>query len=102
MGNQGHAGEGVRLSREWIQAGLIGPVHEAHIWTTLVWPQGMKERPTADPVSAQMDWDRWLGRAPYRDFNHAYHPAVWRGWRDFGSGAWVTWAAIPWTPPAGV
>ena len=26
MGNQGHAGDGVRLVREWVQAGLIGNV----------------------------------------------------------------------------
>ena len=29
MGNNGHAGEGLRLTREWIQAGAIGAVREA-------------------------------------------------------------------------
>jgi len=48
MGNQGHSGEGARLINEWIQAGLIGPVHEVHVWTNrpiIYWPQGLP-RPT--------------------------------------------------------
>src|SRR5574341_1048355 len=32
MGNQGHAGEGVRVMREWVEAGLIGTVREVHLW----------------------------------------------------------------------
>jgi len=48
MGNQGHSSEGARLINEWIQAGLIGPVHEVHVWTNrpiVFWPQGLP-RPT--------------------------------------------------------
>src|SRR6202795_2742921 len=33
MGNQGHSSEGARLVNEWIQAGVIGPVRELHVWT---------------------------------------------------------------------
>ncbi|HYW80985.1 MAG TPA: Gfo/Idh/MocA family oxidoreductase, partial [Thermoguttaceae bacterium] len=33
MGNNGHAGEGLRLTREWIQAGAIGKVTEVHCWS---------------------------------------------------------------------
>jgi predicted dehydrogenase len=39
MGNQGHAAEGVRKLREWIEAGLIGTVREVHFWTNRpIWP----------------------------------------------------------------
>lgn len=31
MGNNGHAGEGLRLTREWIRAGAIGTVREVHV-----------------------------------------------------------------------
>lgn len=44
MGNQGHSREGARLVNEWIQAGLIGPVREVHVWTNRpvgYWPQGI-------------------------------------------------------------
>ncbi len=33
MGNQGHAGDGTRKIREWIDAGAIGTVREVHYWT---------------------------------------------------------------------
>jgi predicted dehydrogenase len=42
MGNQGHSSEGARLINEWIAAGVIGPVHEVHVWTNRpagYWPQ---------------------------------------------------------------
>jgi predicted dehydrogenase len=48
MGNQGHSGEDARLINEWIAAGIIGPVHEVHVWTNrpvVYWPQGLP-RPT--------------------------------------------------------
>ncbi|HEY4659838.1 MAG TPA: Gfo/Idh/MocA family oxidoreductase, partial [Gemmatimonadaceae bacterium] len=44
MGNQGHSSEGARLINEWIAAGIIGPVHEVHVWTNRpvgFWPQGV-------------------------------------------------------------
>jgi predicted dehydrogenase len=42
MGNQGHSSEGAALINEWIQAGIIGPVREVHVWTNRpIWPQGI-------------------------------------------------------------
>jgi predicted dehydrogenase len=54
MGNQGHSSEGARLVNEWIQAGIIGPVREVHVWTNrpvVYWPQGVP-RPTGSPAAA--------------------------------------------------
>ena len=51
MGNNGREGEGWRRLCEWIWAGAIGDVQEAHIWTDRAgipshfwWPQGGKGR----------------------------------------------------------
>jgi len=33
MGNMGHSTDGAALVNEWIQAGVIGPVREVHVWT---------------------------------------------------------------------
>jgi len=95
MGNQGMAFEGNRLINEWIWDGAIGPVREVHVWsdrptsrgrTPLWWPQGI-ERPTDTPaVPPTLDWDLWLGPAPFRAYHPAYAPFRWRGWWDFGSG----------------
>src|SRR5512133_3798980 len=73
MGNQGHASDGVRQVREWVQAGVIGDVKEAHIWTNRpVWPQAMKRPEKTDPVRAGLDWNLWLGVAPERPFQDAW------------------------------
>ncbi len=88
MGIQGHAKEGARLLCEWIEADILGPVHEVHIWTDRpIWPQAI-ERPveTLRPPRT-LDWDLWLGTAPERPYHSAYAPFVWRGWWDFGTGA---------------
>jgi predicted dehydrogenase len=89
MGNQGSASDGLRRAVECIQAGIIGQVHQAHIWTNRpIWPQGMGRPPGADPVPDTLNWDIWIGPAPMRPFKaDVYEPFKWRGWLDFGTGA---------------
>ena len=93
MGNQGMAFEGNRLINEWIWDGAIGPVREVHAWSDrpshngeLFWAQGVERPKDTPPVPKTLDWDLWLGPAPYRPYHPAYHPFRWRGWWDFGSG----------------
>ena len=89
MGNQGSAADGLRRAVETIQDGLIGQVHQVHVWTNRpVWPQGMDRPVGDDPVPTTLDWDTWIGPAPMRPYKDAqYTPFVWRGWQDFGTGA---------------
>src|SRR5512136_1771101 len=95
MGIQGHSGEGIRLVVEWVRAGLIGEVREVDGWCDLsyypwghaYWSSQWGERPTDTPtVPAGLDWDLWIGPAPFRPYHPAYHPLVWRCWWDFGVG----------------
>jgi predicted dehydrogenase len=95
MGNQGMAFEGNRLMIEWLEDGAIGPVREVHIWSDrpthcgklpLYWAQGVERPKEHPPVPATLDWDLWLGPAPWRPYHPAYAPFRWRGWWDFGSG----------------
>jgi predicted dehydrogenase len=88
MGNQGHAGEGARLICEWIWDGAIGDVFEVHCWTDRpIWPQGVDAPMEIPSVPSTLDWDVWLGPAPFRPYHPAYHPFKWRGLWDFGTGA---------------
>jgi predicted dehydrogenase len=105
MGNQGSASDSLRRAVEVVQAGLIGEVRQAYVWTNRpIWPQGLVRPPGADPVPAGLDWNLWLGTAPWRDYkdewpassttggngrrrNKVYAPFSWRGWLDFGTGA---------------
>lgn len=91
MGNQGHAHEGLRLLKEWHQAGVLGEVRELHSWTDRpIWPQGVnppdhsKMMPVVPPT---LDWNLWLGVAANREYDPAYAPFTWRGYWDFGTGA---------------
>jgi len=82
------ASESTRQLCEWIWAGAIGPVREVINWSNRpVWPQGIDRPKDTPPVPEGFDWDLWLGPAPYRPYNPAYHPFKWRGWLDFGTGA---------------
>ncbi len=67
MGNQGSAADGLRRAVETIQDGLIGQVHQVHVWTNRpVWPQGMDRPLGEDPIPDTLDWDKWIGPAPMR------------------------------------
>jgi len=91
MGNQGHAGEGMRMLKEWLNAGLLGEVREMHSWTNRpIWPQGVgapDHSKMLPVVPSTLDWDLWLGVAQPREYDPAYAPFNWRGYWDFGTGA---------------
>ena len=87
MGNQGTASSALRQSAAMIRAGAVGAVNELHVWTNRpIWPQGGPRNP-AKPVPPTLNWDMWLGPAPFREYADGYHTFAWRGWWDFGTGA---------------
>ncbi len=89
MGNQGTAGDALRRAAHWLKNGAIGKVRELHVWTDRAkgwWPQGVERSAPGTPPSS-LPWDLWLGVAPQRPYAQGYHPFVWRGWWDFGTGA---------------
>ena len=94
MGNQGHSYESMRVLKEWLDDGAIGDVREVQAWTDR--PVGgqiysdfaVRARPEETvAVPPALDWDLWLGPAPFRPYHPAYHPITWRAWVDFGTGA---------------
>ena len=88
MGNEGHSNDEVRMVAELIHAGVIGDVHEVHASTNRpIWPQGLHRPAEVHAVPDYLDWDLFLGTAPFRPYNEAYHPWSWRAWWDFGTGA---------------
>ncbi|HJZ59531.1 MAG TPA: Gfo/Idh/MocA family oxidoreductase [Gemmataceae bacterium] len=105
MGNQGSALNGLRRAVELVQSGILGPIHEAHVWTNRpahYWKQApdITSRPKEAPVPKHVHWDEWLGPAAERPYavredkkdgtltrKPAYHPHDWRGYWEFGTGA---------------
>ena len=101
MGIQMHAQENMRQVVELVQANVIGPVREAHVWVSRAWGLQSEEaakrnkdiihvtdRPKeAMTPPAHLDWDLWLGPAPERQFHNVYVPGPrWYRWYDFGNG----------------
>ena len=88
MGNERHSGAGIRRAVEMIWGGGLGPIREVHCWTNRPqWPQGVGRPRAKLPTPTELAWDLWLGPAPQRSYDPAYHPYRWRGWLDFGTGA---------------
>ena len=92
LGNQGHSSEQIRMMCEWIWDGAIGDIRQVYAWSSR--PSGgaafavnMKRPADRPPIPEGLDWDLWLGPAPYRPYHPAYLPFKWRGWVDFGTGA---------------
>jgi len=85
LGTQIHAGENYRRVVELIRSGAIGPVGEVHVCFGR--GRGGMDRPKeTPPVPPTLDWDLWLGPAPYRPYHPCYVPANWRSWWDFANG----------------
>jgi predicted dehydrogenase len=88
MGNQGSSGDGVRTACAWAWAGEIGDVRKVDVWSSRpIWPQGLDTPTVAMKVPKTLDWNLFIGHMPFRPYNDAYHPWNFRGWWDFGTGA---------------
>lgn len=90
MGIQVNASIGYRMAVQMIRDGAIGKVKRVYAWSNKA---AGNYRPTGprpigeDSVPATLDWDAWLGVAPWRPYKQGiYHPTWWRGWQDFGVG----------------
>lgn len=89
MGNQGISAAQLRRDAELLRAGAIGAIREVHCWTDRPgkwWKQGLARPTEFPPVPAGLNWDLWIGPAPYRPYHPAWAHFLWRGWWDFGTG----------------
>jgi len=78
-----------RVLQELILDGAIGHVRQIHGWSKrdrFITARGIARPKKTPPVPNMLNWDLWLGPAPYRPYHPAYLPFRWRGWWDFGTG----------------
>jgi len=98
MGNQGRTTNGIRLAKEWYEAGVLGEVKEVIAWQGKI---NFKEDvyfgkpksfpPQEHPVPNGLDWNLWQGPVEERPFNSLYAPRTWRGFYDYGNGKLGDW-----------
>ncbi len=85
MGNQGMATDSFRRTLELIQEGAVGEIREVHVWYVFGGSGPIKRPTERPPIPEHLDWDLWLGPAPFRPY-HPRYVTGWGGWRDFSTG----------------
>ncbi len=68
-------------------SGKLGKLHTLHasVYLPVLDNTWLPAQPT--PARDVVDWNMWLGPAPWRPFNQQYVDGRWRGQWDFDSGA---------------
>lgn len=85
MGNQIHATDNYRKVVEMVQSGVIGPVRRVHVWVGGgVRIEGKRSQENHPP--SYVNYDQWIGPAPFRPYNETSFHFNWRYWWDFGNG----------------
>jgi len=83
---------------EMVRSGRIGKVHTVYV--NVGGPSKDSWELPGQPVPEGLDWDMWLGPAPWRTYNYELAPDLnyrgwpnWRGYRDYSGGGMTDWGA---------
>lgn len=74
---------------EFLKSGKVGKIGFVRTFAHSAGGPGTRTE-NSDPPPG-MDWDMWLGPAPYRPFNKAIHPRGFRQFLDFANGTLGDW-----------
>ena len=117
LGTQHASSQNDRRAVQLIKEGAIGKVK--HVYLCSNRPGAVENYRPVGPRPAEgeeapssLNWDVWIGTAPMRQYvPKIYHPSLWRGWLDFGTG-WsgdigchifdAVWKGLGLTPPKNV
>ncbi|MEM0964589.1 MAG: Gfo/Idh/MocA family oxidoreductase [Verrucomicrobiota bacterium] len=98
MGNQGHSGPNYFQFKEWVDQGIIKDVYhvDAMMNNYRRWhPWGdVTGYPEKEAIPGNLDWSVWhTSVAEEQAFSGRLHYGNWRGWHQFGTGAFGDWGA---------
>jgi len=87
LGTQIHAGDNYHRVVELVQSGVLGEIKEVTIWKTT----GSSDIgfPQDAPVPSGLDWNMWLGPAPYREYNPKRCHFTFRYFLDYSGGVYA-------------
>ena len=93
VGTQIHAGENYHRVAEIIRSGAIGKVHTVRLWKTGLPPDLGPAKIQSPP--ATLNWDMWLGPAPYKDYTPQRCHFTYRYFLDYSGGIFADfWSHI--------
>lgn len=92
LGTQHASSENDRRAVQLLKENSIGKIK--HVYLCSNRPGAVENYRPIGPRPAQhqeapanLNWDLWIGTAPMRSYApKIYHPMLWRGWLDFGTG----------------
>lgn len=87
MGTQIHAGDNYHRVVEIIKSGAIGKVNTVRLWKTGAPPDLGQPQIQAPPPS--LDWDMWLGPAPYTEYTPQRCHFTYRYFLDYSGGVFA-------------
>jgi predicted dehydrogenase len=98
LGTQIHATDNYHRVVEIIQSGALGKIHTVRLWKTGFSP-GMGH-PTSQTPPKTLNWDMWLGPAPYADYFPERCHLNYRYFLDYSGGVfadfWCHIADVVW------
>ena len=96
-GSQQRSSSNFRFACEMVQSGRIGELKTVHV--SVGGPSEDCYLP-AEPVPEGVDWEMWLGPAPWRPYNAILCPPPsftgfphWRSYKDYSGGGMTDWGA---------
>ncbi|MBW7997975.1 MAG: Gfo/Idh/MocA family oxidoreductase [Candidatus Glassbacteria bacterium] len=84
LGTQIHAGENYHRVVELVRSGRLGKIHTARIWKT-GGPPALGFPANRTPPES-LNWDMWLGPAPYAEYTPARCHGTFRYFFDYSGG----------------
>ncbi len=84
MGTQIHAGDNYHRVVEIIRSGALGKINTVRLWKTGTPPDLGTPQVQAPPPS--LDWDMWLGPAPFTDYTPQRCHFTYRYFLDYSGG----------------
>jgi predicted dehydrogenase len=97
-GCQRRNGGNFELAVEMVHTGKLGKLQTvyANVGPWQNWPPLPNRGWLAaepEPPKQVVDWDRWLGPAPWRPYHPSYVSGGWRNWYDFHGGGILEWGS---------
>ncbi len=94
-GNMQRSWKNFRDACQLVRNGYLGDVIEVKV---SVGPPPIKCDLPAEPVPANLDWERWVGPAEFHAFNAELSPPLevdiypnWRNYKEYGNGMTADW-----------